>query len=205
MKCHSHPVSRSSRPQLRLGCACTRVCKPGGVCGSTRVPVLGLCIAAGAGVSSPKLAVKGGAGGGGGNVEPRGFSMAQADEPVLMSPARTLPVSLFYPDASILIQEVTQKVPAPVPDLRPRGSASRGDTWPVAVPLSATRPWGPTGTPKRPGTTLSSSVAPAVPGCHNQHSTLWEQIFCIKSPPDTRRDGIPQGWGSSGTSRLDFP
>lgn len=29
LKCHSHPVSRSSQPQLQLGRACTRVCEPG--------------------------------------------------------------------------------------------------------------------------------------------------------------------------------
>lgn len=81
--------------------------------------------------------------GGGRNVEPRGFSMAQAAEPVLMSPARTLPVSLFYPDASILIQEMSQKVPAPGPDLRTqrlgeqRGHVAGGRT-PVHNPAGGT-------------------------------------------------------------------
>lgn len=64
---------------------------------------------------------------------------------------------------------------------------------------------GTDGDPKHPGTSLGSSTAPAMPGFHNQHLMLWEQILGVKSPPDTHSDGIPRGWGGSGTWHLDFP
>lgn len=69
--------------------------------------------------------------------------MARAAKPVLMFPARTLPVSLFYSDASILIQEMSQKAPVPVPDLQTqrlgeqRGHVAGGRT-PVHNPAVGT-------------------------------------------------------------------